>query len=157
MAKKKVPKSFKKAKKIKAPAAESTAQERREKMKALGAKTQFQEGNTGRPKGSRNRFSEAFIKDFLADWEENGLAALKACRAVDVAAYINAAVKIIPKEFNLNSNNEAELEKFLERYDDKQLQDLLAGLVAIGESERGSRDKASAPPVEPSIVPDKLH
>lgn len=106
----------------------------------------------GRPKGSRNRFAEEFIKDFLADWEAHGTNTLARCRAVDPAAYLKVAVTLIPKDVNLNLFKGAELEKLLEQFDDKQLSNLLTGLVAAGAG--GTADPA---PTEPRAVSDKLH
>lgn len=105
----------------------------------------------GRPKGSRNRFAEEFIKDFLADWNEHGAEALEACRKRDVAAYISAAVKILPKDFNINMTSEAELDKFLDQYNDTELQQLLAGLVAVGTSVK-KEDPAPKPRGQSDIV-----
>lgn len=106
----------------------------------------------GRPKGSRNRFAEAFIQDFLKDWEEHGAEALQRCRNVDVAAYINAATKLLPKDFNINMTSEAELDKFLEQFNDQQLKELLTGLVAVGASA-----KKEAAPIRAGDKPDSVH
>lgn len=106
----------------------------------------------GRPLGSRNRFAEQFIQDFLADWEEHGAEALAACRVKDVSAYINAAAKLLPKDFNINMTSEANLDKFLEQFDDKQLSELLTGLVALGAS--GGKETAKT---ETRERPDRVH
>jgi hypothetical protein len=36
------------------------------------------------------RFSQAFLTDFLADWEKNGMGAIKSVRMTDPATYTNA-------------------------------------------------------------------
>jgi hypothetical protein len=46
----------------------------------------FKPGGGGRPAGVRNRFSHAFMTDFLADWEQHGAAAIKTCGCVIPAA-----------------------------------------------------------------------
>lgn len=84
----------------------------------------------GRPKGSRNKFAEAFVQDFLADWEINGAAAIRHTRLVDPAAYLRVASSLLPKEFNIN--DERVLEKFLEQYSDKELDQLIAGIASLG-------------------------
>jgi hypothetical protein len=43
----------------------------------------FKPGGGGRPAGVRNRFSHAFLTDFLADWEQHGAAAIKTVRVRD--------------------------------------------------------------------------
>ncbi len=90
----------------------------------------------GRPKGSRNKFAEAFVQDFMADWEEHGADALKRCRENDVAAYISAAARIMPKDFNINMTQEVNLEKLLSKFSTEELRDLAAGLAAIGARSR---------------------
>lgn len=110
--------------------------------------------NPGRPKGSRNKFAEAFLKDFLQDWEQNGKSALERCRTVDVAAYLKVASTLLPKEFNLNMTNEAELDKLLDQFNDQQLSDLIAGLSAVGAAQRGIQEQP-APKV--GDKPDSLH
>lgn len=57
-----------------------------------------QSGNpAGRPKGARNRFSEKFINDFMADWEENGAAVIAQVRAEKPDVYLRTATAILPK------------------------------------------------------------
>lgn len=107
----------------------------------------------GRPKGSRNKFAEEFIKDFLADWQAHGAAALKQCREVDPAAYVRVASTLLPKDFNVNfKGDEAALEKLLDQFDDKQLQDLVRGLSAVGAS---SKKEIAAP--QAGAKSDKVH
>jgi hypothetical protein len=57
-----------------------------------------QSGNpAGRPKGARNRFSEKFIGDFMADWEEHGSAVIAKVRAEKPDVYLRTATAILPK------------------------------------------------------------
>lgn len=51
----------------------------------------------GRPKGARSRFSEKFIGDFMADWEENGPAVIAKVRADKPDVYLRTATAILPK------------------------------------------------------------
>jgi len=114
-----------------------------------------QSGNPkGRPKGSRNKFAEEFISDFLADWEKHGAATLKKCRSVDPAAYVRVAASLLPKDFNINAGatDAAALEKFLDNFSDKELQELAAGLAAVGKA---GKEKAAAP--QAGDKPDSLH
>lgn len=86
----------------------------------------------GRPKGSRNRISEAFLKDFYEDWNKHGRIAIKKARKADPVAYVRIAAGLLPKDFNINMSSEAELEKVLEKFDDEQLE---AIFTAIGAAE----------------------
>jgi hypothetical protein len=57
-----------------------------------------QSGNpAGRPKGARNRFSEKFIGDFMADWEEHGAAVIAKVRDEKPDVYLRTATAILPK------------------------------------------------------------
>jgi hypothetical protein len=57
-----------------------------------------QSGNpAGRPKGARCRFSEKFIGDFMADWEEHGPAVIAKVREEKPDVYLRTATAILPK------------------------------------------------------------
>lgn len=58
-----------------------------------------QSGNpAGRPKGSRNKFAEQFLTDFVADWKEGGADTIKKVREDDPSTYLRVAASILPKE-----------------------------------------------------------
>ncbi len=58
-----------------------------------------QSGNpAGRPKGSRNRLSEQFVADFCEVWTERGIEALRKLAVDDPAAFVRAAVALVPKQ-----------------------------------------------------------
>jgi hypothetical protein len=86
----------------------------------------------GRPKGSRSVFAETFLKDFLADWREHGTTAIAQCRKEDPTSYIKVAASLLPKDFNLNLTNEAEIGKLLDKFNIDELRNLAAGLAAVG-------------------------
>lgn len=88
----------------------------------------------GRPKGSRNKFAEEFVKDFLADWEEHGAKAIKKARELDPLGYIRVGASLIPKDFNVNMSSEKDIEKILEKFDDEQLEAILRTITAAGAS-----------------------
>ena len=103
-----------------------------------------QSGNpAGRPKGARNRFAEAFINDFLADWEEHGAATIAVVRAEKPDVYVRTAAVLIPKEYNLNVND-------AESLSDAELDARLAELearadrLARGAGEKGGDDASAA-------------
>ena len=66
--------------------------------------TQFKPGNPGggRPKGSRNKLSEAFIKALADDFSEAGIAAIEQVRAEQPAQYLNVIGKLMPKLMELS-------------------------------------------------------
>jgi hypothetical protein len=63
----------------------------------------FKPGGGGRPAGVRNRFSHAFMSDFLADWEKYGASAIKSVRMTDPATYLRVGATILPKEMVLET------------------------------------------------------
>ena len=52
----------------------------------------------GRPVGSRDKMSAAFVDAFLADWMIHGEEAIEKCREKDVSTYVRAALAMMPKE-----------------------------------------------------------
>lgn len=85
----------------------------------------------GRPKGSRNKFGEAFLEDFLTEWEENGKDALRACRIVDPARFCSIAASLLPKELNINEGDSA-FDRLIEQFSDEQLEQFISGIMAFG-------------------------
>lgn len=108
----------------------------------------------GRTKGSRNRFAEEFVKDFLTDWEEHGTEVLAVCRSCDPAAYLKVAATLLPKDLNINMTDEAALDKLLNQFDDKQLSELIGTLASIGAAQA-----LRAKTIEGTAItePDKIH
>lgn len=99
-----------------------------------------QSGNpAGRPKGSRNKFGEAFIDDFMADWEVHGKAAIATVRKERPQDYLKAAVAILPKQLDVS------VREFDEMTDDQLERRIrqLASLLEIGIGD-GSDGAAAA-------------
>jgi len=65
---------------------------------------QFQPGNKGRVKGSRNKLGEAFIEDLQAAWEKHGMAAIEATIKNQPAQFLKVIVRVLPKDLNLHVN-----------------------------------------------------
>jgi hypothetical protein len=63
----------------------------------------------GRIKGSRNRISEAFLKDLAAEWEVSGAAALKIMAKEEPGNFVKVTAALLPKEFEINDNRLADL------------------------------------------------
>ncbi|MES2783407.1 MAG: DUF5681 domain-containing protein [Pseudomonadota bacterium] len=55
----------------------------------------------GRPKGARNALGENFLQDMLADWRENGAAAIVKMRENDPKDYVKVVASVLPKELNV--------------------------------------------------------
>ena len=67
--------------------------------------TQFKKGHPGgpgRPKGSRSKLSEAFLKALSDDFEKNGLETVEKVRADKPDAYLNVIGKLMPKLMELS-------------------------------------------------------
>jgi hypothetical protein len=63
----------------------------------------------GRIKGSRNKISEAFLKDLAAEWEVSGPAALKIMSKEDPSGFVKVTAALLPKELTIDDNRLAEL------------------------------------------------
>ena len=67
--------------------------------------TQFKPGHPGgpgRPKGSRNKLSEDFLRALSDDFSGNGIAAIEKVRAEQPAAYLNVIAKLMPRLLELS-------------------------------------------------------
>lgn len=68
----------------------------------LDAELKFRPGQSGnpagRPKGSRNRLSEAFIEALCDDFSKHGVVAIEAVRTEKPDQYLKVIASILPKE-----------------------------------------------------------
>lgn len=71
--------------------------------------TRFQPGNPGKPKGTKHKLQEAFVKDVYAAWQEKGAAAIDAMIADKPGDFVKTVASLIPKETTLNINDTSEL------------------------------------------------
>ena len=105
-----------------------------EKLKSY----QFKPGQSGNPKGrekgSRAKFGEQFVKDFMEHWKEHGAKAMDETAKKHPDVYVRVAASIIPKELNLTNDSETTIQEFLEEYSGDSLKELLAGLRAFGSA-----------------------
>lgn len=67
---------------------------------------QFKAGNPGRPKGARNKLGEAFIEALHDDFNEHGIAAIQVVRAEKPDQYLKVIASLLPKDVNLNINEQ---------------------------------------------------
>jgi hypothetical protein len=52
----------------------------------------------GKPKGTRNRISGAFIEALAEDFDAHGAAAISAARTTNPAGYLKVIVSLVPKQ-----------------------------------------------------------
>lgn len=100
-----------------------------------------QSGNpAGRPKGARSRFSEAFLDDFCADWEEHGKLAIQTMRSERPHEYVKVAASLLPKELKIETTSDLTDEQLDARI--RQLATALeigiGGAAGGGETPEGS-------------------
>lgn len=55
----------------------------------------FEPGNPGKPLGARTKISEAFLKEFYAEWQRRGDVALQAIEHIDL---VRIAASLLPKQ-----------------------------------------------------------
>lgn len=106
-----------------------------------------QSGNpAGRPKGARNRLSEAFLKALADDFEKDGVDAIAKVRGIDPAAYLRVCASLLPKDLNVTVNP-------LERLTDDELAQRAAALVGTLGADRVAqllRGDGAAPEDQPA-------
>lgn len=92
--------------------------------------TRFQPGNNrnpaGRPKGSRNKLSEAFLTDLQTAWEQQGTAVIQ--RVIDTRPqdFLKIVSNVLPKDVNIK----------VTQLDDLSDEQLLSKLKALTEMAR---------------------
>ena len=60
----------------------------------------------GRPKGSRNKFSERLIEAFALDFERYGKDAIEQVRAEKPHEYLRIAASLVPKQFEIEDGRQ---------------------------------------------------
>ena len=71
--------------------------------------TRFKPGNPGRPKGSKNKLTEDFIKSLANEWERRGDEAVQQLTPKEL---VDAVGKLLPKDLNITHDdnlNEADI------------------------------------------------
>lgn len=76
--------------------------------------TQFKVGQSGnpngRPKGSRSKLSEAYLKALADDFSEHGVATIESLRTDRPDVYIGAIGKLMPKLMELSGKDGAPID-----------------------------------------------
>jgi hypothetical protein len=96
----------------------------------------FQPGNPGRPKGSKNRLGEDFIRALAEDFEKHGAAVIEKVRIDRPSDYLKIISGLLPKDVHLNVRPLDELtdDQLLARL--AQLTELAKPLLAKLETDR---------------------
>ena len=94
----------------------------------------FQPGNPGRPKGSRNKLGEDFVRALSEDFQEHGLKAIVQVRQDDPSAYLKVIAQVVPKELNIKHDA-------FDGVSDEQIAALVAAArSALGIAEGGGEE-----------------
>lgn len=63
----------------------------------------------GRPKGSRSKLSEDFLRDLAAQWEKSGVYALERLAGSDPASFVKIVASVLPKQMEATLTADPEL------------------------------------------------
>jgi hypothetical protein len=73
----------------------------------------------GRPKGSRNKVSEAFLRELYELWEKQGANLINKVALKDPATIIRVTAQLVPKEFQVSTDKEDPFLTFLEMMEER--------------------------------------
>lgn len=91
----------------------------------------------GRPKGSRNKLGEDFIRALQQDFEANGVQAIATVREERPHEYLKVVASILPKQVEIKEGN-------FDGFSDEQLAALVyAARSALGIAETGGAGTAN--------------
>lgn len=100
----------------------------------------FEPGNSGRPKGARNKLGEAFIQALQEDFEAHGVAAVQSVRTEKPDQYLKVIASLLPKEHRISVDDQ-----FSEMTDDElaeRIRQLHATIAPFLDSGTGGVDEA---------------
>ena len=87
--------------------------------------TQFKKGHSGRPKGSKNKVSKAYLQAINDDFQMHGKKAIETVRKEHPDAYLRLVAQLVPKDvvlegdirqFVINAQPELTLEQWQEQH-----------------------------------------
>jgi hypothetical protein len=103
----------------------------------------------GRPPGSRNKLSEAFLRDMLAAWEQRGAKAIEKFLDERPHEFVKLVATILPGHFNLRVN---EFDELTDEQLRLQFDALVAAVSAASPAEPAGAAPADAAPA-PLLLP----
>ena len=100
-----------------------------------------QPGGPGRPKGSKNKVSEAFWDDLAKQWEEYGEAVLTKMREEDNTQFVKMVALLQPKDYTVTVDrlDELSIEELEERA--RELGDTLGIYASSGKAKAKEKPK----------------
>lgn len=102
-----------------------------------------QSGNpAGRPKGSRNKLGEDFIRALHEDFQEHGVVAIQAVRADKPDAYLKVIASLLPRELKVTTETELTDDQLIERI--QQLDAIIRPFLGL-EGEGGVSSGSETP------------
>lgn len=95
----------------------------------------------GRPKGSRNKLGEDFLKALQEDFTKHGVKTIETVRKDDPVQYIKTIASILPKEMNLKVDPLDEMTdaELLHRL--RELQSLIGPVLGGDSSRNGTQSE----------------
>ena len=98
----------------------------------------------GRPRGSRNKFNEAFLADFIDAWQRTGREALTRVAAETPGVFVRVAASLLPRHFKMEHGFEDMTDEQLEKYIDRLNEAIAAELrTSARADERDTRASSS--------------
>ncbi len=65
--------------------------------------TRFKKGNPGRPKGSKNKITKAYLDAISEDFRKHGKSVIEKVRKQQPAVYLRLIAQLVPKDIVLDS------------------------------------------------------
>jgi hypothetical protein len=101
-------------------------------------------GIGGRPVGARNKLGEDFIRALHESFQEHGPETIEAVRVEKPDQYLKVIASLLPKDVNLNVNNEIEMSDDELRERIRSLADTIAPFLGAGAGATDARIEAQA-------------
>ena len=72
--------------------------------------TQFKKGHSGRPRGARNKLTNAYLKDLRALYLDGGKQALEKARDERPEGFIKLVAALVPKDLDLKHSGDVTIQ-----------------------------------------------